>query len=292
MAKSLKDLLEMGTRRLHAADVCDPELDARLLLEHASGLSRTELYLRLADLAEAKILEEYHLLVEKRSRRIPLAYITGCQEFWSLSLKVSPDVLIPRPETEFLLEQIFTRSRPENLRGRTIDICSGSGAIALILALETGRPVHGLDLSKAALAIARENGRRHGLAHLLTWIQGDMLTALRKEPLFSLVVSNPPYIRRFDLLQNLEPEVALHEPSLALDGGEDGLDYYRRLARQLPRRLQPGAEVFLEIGADQGDAVKTIFSGASCCGFAFTGIEVIQDYNNCDRVVHASWSKA
>lgn len=284
------DLLAYGARRLELAGVTEFELDARLLLEHCSGKSRTELFLDGAVEVDGLVEDHYSELLRRREKREPVAYILGSQEFWSLDFRVTPDVLIPRPETEFLIEQVLRRTETANFtRAAILDLCCGSGAIGLVLAKETGRRVICSDYSQKALEIARQNRDRMGLTEKVSLLQGDLFDCFQPVRPFSLIVSNPPYIGQMELQCKLEPEVADFEPRLALDGGPDGLDCIRRISSQLPQMLLPGGELFMEIGASQGARVLELLQGGlSCCSdFQLAETDLVKDYSGRDRVVYA-----
>ena len=168
-----------------------------------------------------------------------------------------------------------------------LDLCCGSGVIAIILALETGRSVTAVDISAPALQVARRNAIRHQVADRLALVQADLFSAFSPRHIFGLVVSNPPYVSRQELRDRLQPEVMHFEPHLALDGGVDGLDIIQRIRMTLPRVLKPGGDFFMEIGADQGLAVMQLFSGDDTGEKIFERVEVLQDYSGRDRVLHA-----
>ncbi|MDT8440228.1 MAG: peptide chain release factor N(5)-glutamine methyltransferase [Desulfuromonadales bacterium] len=253
-----------------------PRLDAELLLAAALDLDRVGLYLNYDRPLQESELDRYRAAVRRRIRQEPVAYILGRTEFWSLDLKVGPDVLIPRADTEVLVEEILAvTSRPHM---RLLDIGTGSGAIALAVAHE--RPdwrVTAIDLSPAALAIARGNADNLGLAGQITFAVAD-LAALPAGP-FDLLVSNPPYIPTGDW-QTLMPDVRDHEPRLALDGGADGLTAYRLLAGQAPQLLAPGGWLLVEVGQGQAAAVAELFAAA---GLDRVGVR--DDYAGIARVV-------
>jgi release factor glutamine methyltransferase len=282
------ELIRFATGELGRAGIADADSDVLLLLGHCLGKTRTGLFLA----AEEEVPEAARLLflelLARRRQREPLAYILGEREFWSLPFAVSPAVLIPRPETEFMLEQVLAACRKKPMpAGRILDLCCGSGVIAIVLALELGREVTAVDLSDEALAVAGQNCRRHGVEGRVSLIRADLLSAFAGRRVFSLAVSNPPYVSSGDIRRNLEPEVADHEPRLALDGGELGLDVIERIRDGLPAVMLPGGEVFIEIGAEQGQAVRNIFSepvNSVCC---FQDVEILQDYAGRDRVLHA-----
>jgi release factor glutamine methyltransferase len=257
----LKQLYLESVRRLAAAGVAEPEVEAALLLGHVLGYSRSQFFLALEQEIPPPQLFLFATLLSRRLLREPLAYLTGEQEFWSLPFAVSRQVLIPRPETEELLEKIFATVRQEGLpSGPVLDLGVGSGAITVVLARELPeRLVFGADLSLAALEVARENSLRHRVRSRIFLVNSDWLTAIRQERRFALVVSNPPYIAAA-VLDTLQPEVRDFEPHRALSGGADGLSEIRALAAQVHRVMLAGGLFFMEIGADQQEAVLKIFS--------------------------------
>lgn len=284
----LREVLQFGEMELRAAGVPEASLDARLLLQHCTGKGRTEIFLESEAEVDQEIQQNYQLLLLRRKKREPIAYILGEQEFWSLPFYVSPDVLIPRPETEFLLDRVFSLADPENFqKGYILDLCCGSGVIATVLAKETGKTIFASDVCKEALEMTRKNTQRHGLNAATILVQGDLLSPFAGHGRFSLIVSNPPYVSSVDLAQNLMPEVEAYEPHLALDGGIHGLDLIERIRDQLPLVLCPGGECFIEIGADQGEAVKTLFLRNAAGRSGFQQVEILIDYAGRDRVVHA-----
>ena len=234
-----------------------PRLDAELLLAATLGFDRVGLYVNFERPLQAGELAAYRERVRRRAGREPLAYILGQTEFWSLPLKVTPDVLIPRPETELLVEEALPR-----LSGRqqVLDVGTGSGALAIALAHERQElTVTAIDISPAALAVAADNARSNGVAERIRFVQHD-LGQLPPGP-FDLIVANPPYIPSRELA-TLMPEVRDFEPQLALDGGVDGLDAYRALARQAGAILTAAGWLLVEVGSGQAAAVKELFAGA------------------------------
>lgn len=265
-------------QRLEAAGLAGPVIDARLLVEAAAGATRVDIvtdpYRPLTAEQEAT-LEDY---VARRALREPVSHILGRKGFWKIMLSVTPDVLTPRPDTETLVEYVL-RDFPEQAPWSILDLGVGSGAI--ILALLAERPAAkglGVDVSEEALAVARENAANLGLARRVALLRGDWAFGLGDDS-FDLVVSNPPYIAK-PVIATLEPEVRDHEPHLALDGGEDGLDAYRTLAPEILRVLKPGGRFAVEIGYDQKDAVEALFRDAGAAG-----VQTLRDLGDRDRVV-------
>lgn len=252
-ALSAHRLLERGASELRDAGVNEARFEAELLLRHALGCSREALFARLHEPAAAEAVGHYFQLLERRRGRVPIQHILGTQEFYGLSFRVTPSVLIPRPETEGVVDEALAELPPRPSRARRIaDIGCGSGCIAVALARE--RPearFFAIDASPAALAIARENAAAHGVAERITFLHGDLLEPLleRGEKL-DLVVSNPPYVVDAEIPE-LAPEVQSHEPRMALAGGADGLETITRLLEGVGAVLEPGGAVVMEIGKDQ-----------------------------------------
>jgi len=253
-------LLERGTSELEQAGLDDPRFQSELLLRHALGWTREFFLAHLGDAVPAETTGHFFQLLTKRSSRVPLQYLTGTQEFYGHDFRVTPAVLIPRPETEHLVEEVVAE-RNDVPPGPIVDVGCGSGCVAVSLALqEPATRLIAIDQSPAALAIARENAVRHGVADRIEFVESDLLDGSGLDAV-SIVVSNPPYIPDGDIA-SLEPEVAEHEPRQALAGGVDGLDIIRRLAAQASSVLVPGGALALEIGAGQHDAVLSIVSSA------------------------------
>ncbi|HCC54746.1 MAG TPA: peptide chain release factor N(5)-glutamine methyltransferase [Desulfobulbaceae bacterium] len=257
----LKQLYLESVQRLFEAGIAEPEIEAALLLGYVLHYSRTQFFLALEQEISPQHILLFDKLLSRRLLREPLAYITGEQEFWSLPFAVSPKVLIPRPETEELLEKIFATVRQVGLpSGPVLDLGVGSGAITVVLAQELkDRLVFGVDLSLEALQIARVNIGRHQVRSRVLLLNSDWLTAIKQEGRFALVVSNPPYIAT-TVMDTLQPEVRDFEPHRALYGGADGLSEIRALAAQVHQVILAGGLFFMEIGADQQEAVLKIFS--------------------------------
>jgi release factor glutamine methyltransferase len=236
-------------------------------------------------LLERAQLERYQELLQLRLAHTPVAYITGRQEFWSLDFQVTPEVLLPRPDTECLVEIALMLTSSFSVRKplRILDVGTGSGAVAVSLAKDLPHAaLWATDISQAALAIARSNALRIGVAKRINFICADLFEAVAIESdRFDLIVSNPPYIRSADIA-NLAPEVSWWEPRVALDGGADGLDFYRRLAAEASSYLVPGGAIAVEVGADTTTQVSDLFVVAG-----YANVETFQDYACKDRVVVA-----
>lgn len=276
---TIADVLRWTTGRL--SGVSDsPRLDAEVLLAHCLSCERITLYVDYAKPLAPAELSGYRDAVRRRIGGEPVARITGQREFWSLSFAVDERVLVPRPETELLVEQALAwlRQRPE-VCTRAIDVGCGSGAIAVALGHELPRLELVLaDLSLGALTVARQNAARHGVA--ARFVLADLLAPFAAHS-FDLVLANLPYVTG-DEIERLEPEVARYDPRIALDGGVDGLALLRRLVGQVGSRLRPGGLVLLEIGATQGAAVVELLRGEH-----LDEVEVLKDLAGLDRAVRA-----
>ena len=301
---TLKNGYAEAERRLEEAGIEEAALDAWLLLEHVTGISRASYYADPDRGLPADQWKRYRELVCRRAERVPLQHITGTQEFMGLSFEVNEHVLIPRQDTEILVEQalafIGSGKVPaaENSRTRILDMCTGSGCIllsvmhwaesyrqkALRRAGDTARGGEkqdiiiegtGADISPKALAVAEKNARRLGIS--AGFVESDLFGAVRGK--YGMILSNPPYIRT-DEIKDLQEEVRLHDPVIALDGREDGLYYYRRIVRESRSYLDEGGALLFEIGCDQAEAVSGLMSGAG-----FSEITVKKDLAGLDRVV-------
>jgi release factor glutamine methyltransferase len=264
-------------KRLEAAGVETPVLDARLLLEAGAGVSRLDIVTDpRRPVSEAQVAA-VDVLTKRREAREPVAHIIGRRHFWTLELAVSPAVLIPRPETEFLVE-FALKTIAHEATARVLDLGVGSGAI--LLAVLSDRPHAtgiGLDISSAALAVARANAEALGLSDRIEWVEGDWDAPL--SGVFDLVLSNPPYIASNEIAA-LAPEVARYEPHLALDGGSDGLDAYRTIVARLPQLLRPDGAFAFEVGQGQAEAVGALLEAAG-----FIVAAPIRDLAGIPRVV-------
>lgn len=281
----IADVLRQAVVELETAGVTEARLDAELLLGSCLGKGRTELYLAARETVAADAYRSFQLVLERRKSREPVAYILGEKEFWSLPFYVSPAVLIPRPETEFLLATVLARRNPLAKPGHGLDLCCGSGVIAVVLARECLLTVTAVDIVADALAVARSNCQRHGVLDRVALVQADLASCFRDGQPFSLIVSNPPYIPRDEIENGLEPEVARYEPRLALDGGRSGLAIINRICGELPSLLATGGDCFLEIGEGQGDHVRAMFADQGY-GAAYAFVTIIKDYAGRDRVAH------
>ena len=257
---SIRDLLHDAADRLAAAGVDSARTDARILLANAMGISREELIAvrRQPSVEETALFESF---IARRAAREPVAYIRGSREFWSLAFKVGPGVLVPRPETETLIEAALAAMPDRNAALSIADLGTGSGAL-LIAALNEFPDAHGVGFenSPAAFAYAEANLAAHDLTGRAKLVAADWSEAVGP---FDLIFSNPPYIPTADIA-GLDPEVRDHEPLAALDGGANGLAAYRALAGLLPGLLTPGGLAVLELGQDQAGRVEPLFEGLRC----------------------------
>jgi release factor glutamine methyltransferase len=247
------------------------------------GLDRLALYLNAERPLEAEELEGFSRCLERRLRREPVQFITGTQEFWSLALTVTPDVLIPRPETELLVEALLDFARETGAREmRLMDVGTGSGAIAVAAARELPKAVVVAgDLSLAALKLARDNARRHQVSERILFLCMDLFCGLGRT-LFDAVVTNPPYVKSSDF-SLLPREIRDYEPRYALDGGEDGLQTIRAIIDQAPDFLRSGGILALEMGAGQAEVVGALVSRTN----RYRGQHMLKDYSAIDRVLIA-----
>jgi release factor glutamine methyltransferase len=281
---TLRRVLRDATKLLQAAGIESARLDAEVLMCHALRIEKSQLYLSFDERLEPSARYQFDIFAMRRVRREPVAYITGRQEFWSRDFLVTPDVLIPRPETERLVEislecaGAFDGDSPL----RILDVGTGSGAIAVTMAKELPQAqVIATDISLVALKIARHNATCHRVADRIQFVGGNLFDAIRERG-FHLIVANPPYVRRGDFAA-LAPEVSQWEPRTALDGGVDGLDYYRGIVAQGFRHLVPGGALIMEIGAAMAGEIAELLSAAS----NYTPPLVYQDYARNDRVIVA-----
>ena len=265
-------------KRLEAAGVDSPVIDARLLVEAGAGVSRLDIVTEPRRELTDEQVANAQALADRRVAREPVAHIIGTRHFWKQELRVSPDVLVPRPETELLVE-IALNALPFAEPGRVLDLGVGSGAV--LFAILADRPLVtglGVDLSVEAIEVAKANAAMLGLGQRVEFQQAEWAASVRGH--FDIVVSNPPYIPTADI-GGLEPEVARYEPRLALDGGADGFDAYRIIIPSLPRLLRPGGTFALEVGQGQADTVAAMASAAG-----LDAVTLKADLSGVQRVVH------
>jgi release factor glutamine methyltransferase len=278
MTQTLVKAWTAAKDRLKDAGIDQPSIDARLMLEVAAGVTRTEIVTdpyRELTAEQAAMLDEF---LARRARREPVSHIIGRKGFWKILLQVNKNVLTPRPETEVIVDEVL-KAFPEAMPFSMLDLGVGSGTILLaVLAERPAAKGLGVDASSEALAVARDNAANLDLNTRAALMHGDWTAGLA-DASFDLVVSNPPYIPSA-VIETLEPEVRDHEPRLALDGGEDGLEAYRLLAPEILRVLKPGGMFAVEIGYDQSKAVESLFNAAGA-----QGVRTVKDLSTHDRVV-------
>ncbi len=282
------ELLKEGITRLEAAGVPEAAYDAYALMEAAGGPDRTHFPLVRGEEVSDGVVFMFDAYVGVRSNRIPLQHILGEAWFRGLPFTVDEDVLIPRPDTETLVEAVLREAKTFPAPPSLLDLCTGSGAVAVALAVEGGfSSVTASDISHEAVNIARENAAKNGVEEKILFAEGDLFRAKTKSEKslsrrsYDIICANPPYVPTAEI-EELEPEVRDHDPLLALDGGADGLDFYRRLAKDAPAHLNEGGKILLEIGCGQGADVIRIFTEA---GWREGRVE--QDLSGRDRVFSA-----
>ncbi|MBI5535861.1 MAG: peptide chain release factor N(5)-glutamine methyltransferase [Deltaproteobacteria bacterium] len=280
-------LLGWLTEDLRSRQIESPRLEAELLLGEALACDRIRLIVDRDRVLEEGELARLRALVQRRRKREPVAYLRGEREFYGRSFRVDRRVLVPRPDTETLVEVALRRSRDRSMFGRLLDLCTGSGNVAISFARE--RPtwrVDGTDLSEDALAVARDNAMRLGALWNVRFKHGDLFQAIEPHDLYEVIIANPPYIPRAEIEQ-LAPDIREHEPRMALDGGEDGLDLIRLIASGAPAHLVEGGLLAMEIGVDQPEAVQALLQQAGFCE-----IEIDRDLASRPRVVSGVWPGA
>jgi release factor glutamine methyltransferase len=289
-AETVLSLIKKSTAFFEEKGIDEAKRSAEYLLAHAMGQKRLQLYLRFDQPVAEDELARFRELVRRRLKNEPVQYLVGTTEFYGLEFAVSPAVLIPRPETEHLVEAVIDRVRDERLprTARILDIGTGSGIIAVTLAAQLADArITATDISDAALDVARGNAGRNKVDDRVSLLSHDILSPQLNGvggP-FDAVVSNPPYIGKDDIA-TLQPEVRAYEPMEALTDGGDGLAFYRRIAALLPQLLVPGGLLAVEIGFGQALDVRAIFEAAG-----LRDVEIIKDYSGIERVLLGSRAK-
>lgn len=279
-------MIKEGEIRLMKAHCMDAKIDAEQLYYHLTGTDRVGLFLRANQEADEETQKKYFELIGRREQRIPLQHITGTQEFMGLEFEVNPDVLIPRQDTEILVEEAAKIIHGSNPRVRSragwkvLDLCCGSGAIGVSLArICDNVKITCADYSQPALDTAQRNAEKNRVK--IRFRQGDLFGAVGRRK-YDMIVSNPPYIRT-QMIPILQDEVKVHEPMMALDGGEDGLVFYRRIIEEAKNHLRKNGVLIFEIGHDQAEEVTELIQATG----AFTKVHVVKDLPGHDRVVYA-----
>jgi release factor glutamine methyltransferase len=290
---TIVEILRWTTEYFQEKEISEPRPAAEVLLAYVLGLSRLDLYLHYDQPLTPEELARFKALIVRRRQGEPVAYLTGHKEFWSLDFLVKPGVLIPRPETEILVQAALesakdflkTERKTENGKRKTVflgvEIGVGSGAVVVSLSKELPHFVWlALDLSAEALAVSTENARRHGVAEHIHFVRGDLVSMLRSGPRFALMVANLPYVPR-RVWERLPQDIKGFEPPEAFLGGDDGLDLIRRLTRQAHQYLRPGGCLALEVGAGQAEKVRDLLLETG----AYEHLEMFRDYQGIQRVV-------
>ena len=281
-------LLKWTTSYFESRDIDGPRIEAEILLAHVLQLQRIDLYLRYDEPLSSNELSRFKDLIKRRINREPVAYIVGSKEFWSMDFIVTKDVLIPRPETEFLVETAInllpqdSAFNPILTPKRILELGTGSGAV--VLALASMRPCHlffASDRRTATVRLAKQNERHHGFESRVSFICADWFGPFKdKLPVFDMIVSNPPYVPS-RVIGKLQPEIVKHEPISALDGGEDGLLCLRHIINNAHLYLQQKGHLLLEIGHDQRDGVQKIVDQCA----KYENVVYTKDYSGYDRIV-------
>ena len=318
MNTNINEVLRWAREYLSHLNVPEPYMEGEYLLMHVLGCQRKDLLIHPERVLTSDEVKRFSGVIERRGRREPSQYILGEVEFRGLLFKVNREVLIPRPETELLVEEavnsVCSGDTILNLQEikygvhgikdvTVLDLCTGSGCIAICIAKELketipltpplikgergGLRVYAVDISAGAIAVAQENARRHGVKDKIQFLVGDMFKAvepLKLEGKIDLIVSNPPYVSK-EAMERLQPEIKGYEPVLALYGGEDGLDFYRRIIQEAPRYLKQQGGLIMESGFNQAGHVRNLFEKEE----VFSGIEVKRDLAGIERIIKASY---
>lgn len=272
----VKDVVAKAIEKLDAAGIAESRIDSWLLAESVLSVSRQDLFLEPEKSVSEEQAQKYLDAVSVRAKHIPLQHITGCQQFLDLEFVVNEDVLIPRPETELLVEQVVSYIKDNNVK--VLDMCTGSGCIAVSVdRMCANADVTAVDISEKALKVAGENNTRN--EGRVTFVQSNLFENIHEK--YDIIVSNPPYIPTSDI-ETLMEEVREHEPRLALDGSADGLKFYREICTNAANYLNENGKIFLEIGYDQGRTVPELLRENG-----FTDIQVLKDLSGNDRMVIA-----
>jgi release factor glutamine methyltransferase len=283
---TIQKLLNWVTEYLTSKDIDLPRLSAELLLSHVLGLKRIELYTQFERIVTGQQLDLLHGLVQRAGQNEPIAYLVGKTEFYSLELNVTPACMIPRPETELLVERAIEFLRTRSDRQFVCDLCTGSGCIAVAIARNyPDCQIIATDICDAALSVAAKNIEKHRLKERIRLLCGDLFDPIMPQldvEKFDLIVCNPPYISAAEF-EKLDNNVKDYEPKLSLFAGDDGLDIYRRIIERVEQFLKPDAVLMLEIGYNQGQAVRGLFEQAGCFG----EITIEKDFHGNGRIVIA-----
>lgn len=277
---TIRRVLEWTKRHLAEHGSESPRLDAEILLAHARGCPRIQLYTHFDDVLDEQVRSRMRDLVKRRARREPVAYLVGHREFFSLEFEVNREVLIPRPETELLVVEALDAVRGLDAP-RVLDVGTGCGCIAIAVAVNApAARVTAVDISEGALAVARHNAERHNVSDRIEFRKGDLFAPLSAEPPFDVIVSNPPYVATADS-GRLPPDVERHEPEAALFAGADGLDTIRRIIDDAPPHLKIGGVLLIEFSPEQADRIAELIASAG----VFERTAILRDLNRSPRAV-------
>lgn len=281
------EILDVGIKRLKQANIADASIDAERLLMYLMNENRTFIYLHRNDGTDENHADAYFELIDRRAEGEPLQYIVGEQEFMGLSFNVNEAVLIPRQDTETLVETALSFAKNKKGSISILDMCCGSGAIAISMAYFLPKSkLTACDISEAALNVARSNAKKNGVEKKINFIESDLyMPVQKKKPMkdkFDMILCNPPYIPSY-VIPTLQREIKDHEPVAALDGGEDGLDFYRKMVTDSAVHLKKGGYILFEIGHDQADDVAALLEEEGCYKDIFTH----KDMARSDRVITA-----
>ena len=283
---TLAEAIHNASNRLSAAGIANARLDAEVLLAHIIKKDRVWLITHRDEVLDDEQQRAFAEVIRRRTGREPLQHIMGSQEFWGLEFMVTPDVLIPRPETEHIIEAALAIVQDRNSPVRIIDLCTGSGCIAVSLAKELAAArIIATDASEKALAVARENSRRHGVAERIRFLQGDLFGPLEELDLrgqVDILVSNPPYVLAGNL-STLQPEVRDYEPQMALIAGPEGTEIAIRIIRTAPEYLKQNGALIMEMGMGQSEALMRAVAATS----AYAGPDILKDLAGINRVIVA-----
>ena len=285
---TIQKLLNVAADLLREKDIEEPRLCAEVLLAYQLKKTRVELYLEFDRPLNEFELNGFRSLIRRRIKREPLQYITGNREFWSLDFLVNPSVLIPRPETEILIEEVLKLRKknllPQSLRPKILDLCTGCGVIAISLAKEmTLADIWASDISSKAINTANKNAKRHNVESQIKFFQGDLWEPFQSfSNNFDIVISNPPYILT-EMIQNLSPEIYLYEPKIALDGHENGMYFIQRIIKESWKYLKPGGWLLIEMAPDQTKKALSLLESLKFYDYS----ERIMDYGKKFRAVKA-----
>ncbi|MCK4887616.1 MAG: peptide chain release factor N(5)-glutamine methyltransferase [Planctomycetes bacterium] len=286
---TVQKLLNWITDYFTKASIADARLSAEMLMSEVLGKQRIQLYTDFEEVVPKSQLDKLHSLVKRAAACEPVAHLIGRTEFYSLEIQVNEHTLIPRPETEQLVEKAIDFLRTRKNKQRVLDLCTGSGCIAIAIAKNfPAADIIATDICESALQVAAKNIEKHQLKDQITFLQGNLFDPVVPQldtSAFDLIVSNPPYVSTAEF-EKLDKNVKDHEPKLALLAGEQGLDVYRKIAAQVDQFLKPDAALIMEIGYEQGPTVKNMLENLRC----FNEIKIEKDFQKLDRIVIAKKS--